>query len=359
MNKLLRLTLPILVICICGSAFGQNVPNNNVSIFNKLTATWCPPCGGWGWDLFDNVIATNGSNDVVYMGTYGSNTSDLTHATAQAFKASFAPSAGWPAFCVNGVNETEYVGTSINTGQTETNIQNAVSTFASQSAVAQTGWYRTISGGNMNITAKVKFFAPQNNGNYYLNAYVIEDQVVNYQEGHPTPNSASHHYVLREAVGASVWGDAVTSGSVSAGDEFPMSFTVPIDASWNMSNVTIVMILWSESGGSYTFVNANHKQSSATGLENLEETIHLGVYPNPSTDQVTLSMLSAENMDDVDITITDITGKTVANVGSVNVVANNEATLNFSADELGLTAGTYLVNFTSGNAIATEKLFIQ
>src|ERR1700752_2435008 len=80
------------------------VAEENTALVNKFTATWCGPCGSWGWDLFENVIEEN-ANDAIYMGTYSSSSpsydnTDFYNTIADTFYNSFAPGKGIPAFCV-------------------------------------------------------------------------------------------------------------------------------------------------------------------------------------------------------------------------------------------------------------------
>ena len=111
----------------------------NMSLINKLTATWCGPCGSWGWTLFQEIIDET-HNDAVIMGTYGSSTSNYYNPAAAAFKQAQAPSAGWPAFCANGENRTAYSSNGgIYTATTKTNVVAEVAGFKAKEVIAGAG----------------------------------------------------------------------------------------------------------------------------------------------------------------------------------------------------------------------------
>ncbi|MBI1308100.1 MAG: Omp28-related outer membrane protein [Bacteroidetes bacterium] len=235
------------------------VSETNMSIINKMTATWCGPCGAWGWTLFEEIIAAT-ENDAVEMGTYGDKNSNYYNATSQAFKTAQAPSAGWPAFCVNGYNKTEYASNGgIYTTTTKTNVLTEVSRFKAAECVVSAGYRDTIIDGKIKIDVKTKFFKDGEEAyNYYVGAYVIEDKVVGYQNS--IGNNASHHHVLRSSMtGDNVWGVAVGNGK-AAGSEFDTSFEMAVDPSWNTENLEYAVIIWKNIGPKYMFVNAHQNK---------------------------------------------------------------------------------------------------
>lgn len=232
------------------------VPTTSVPIINKLTATWCGPCGSWGWELMGDLIDQVGEKAII-MGTYGSSSSKMYNSTAQVFKTQFAPTAGWPAFCVNGKNETQYSSNGgIYTGQTLTQCVNVVENFVGETPDVQTGYRYTVKDGKINVETKTKFFNA-GKGNYYLGVYVIEDGVIEYQNGQG--NNAKHHDVLRDAGQELPWGTKIAEGDVEAGTTFDNNFTINVDSKWNMDNIHVAVIMWNKNiYNKYIFVNANN-----------------------------------------------------------------------------------------------------
>ena len=101
-------------------------------------------------------------------------------------------------------------------------------------------------------------------------------------------------------------------------------------------------------GGTYSNGNALaiRMNMGVLGLDE-EATANLSVYPNPSTDVVTIE----SNVTEGSIQIIDLTGKVVANQ-TVNGVAT-------SFNTAALTNGMYTVILTNGSTVETRKFIVQ
>jgi hypothetical protein len=92
-----------------------------------------------------------------------------------------------------------------------------------------------------------------------------------------------------------------------------------------------------------------------TSVEGKANVATATVFPNPATDNVTLSF-ALENNDNINIQVVDLTGKVVVELGSaeytngVNQVNINTANLN---------SGVYFINMTSANSNYTQRLIIE
>ena len=81
----------------------------------------------------------------------------------------------------------------------------------------------------------------------------------------------------------------------------------------------------------------------------------MGVYPNPTNADANVSF-SLNNAADVNITVTDLSGKVVYSNALGNVAAGTtEVALNTAA----LSNGIYMINVAADNAVSTEKLVIR
>ena len=52
----------LLSVCLLLGAnfiFAQEVPEVQRPLVTKISATWCPPCGGWGWTLMEELVIDN------------------------------------------------------------------------------------------------------------------------------------------------------------------------------------------------------------------------------------------------------------------------------------------------------------
>lgn len=240
-----------------GSGGGANntitVEEKNMGLYNKLTATWCGPCGQWGWTLNESITADLDTN-AVFMSTYASTTSDMYNSTAAAFKAVFSPSSGWPDFCSNGKQMTQFSSSGgINTARTHDSVIAVIERHVNDPVMANSGYKTSWSGDTLTIKTKMQFFQTMPSASYYLGAYLIEDGVLNYQNGQS--GTPAHHHVLRASAHTSAWGELISTPS-TAGSTFEHTFTYVVPSNWVKSNIEVATVIWKKVGSSYSFVNA-------------------------------------------------------------------------------------------------------
>jgi Outer membrane protein Omp28/Secretion system C-terminal sorting domain len=306
MKKLSLSIIALIVLSITASA--QTAPNTNVPIVNKMTATWCGPCGDWGWTLFEDIITDNKAKAII-MGTYGSSSSDMYNAVADAMKADFCPSAGWPAFCVNGINNTAYAsGGGIYPSTTQSNCKSSCDSFAALAPAASTGYMVTKSGAVTTIKTQTKFWNAAS-GDYYVGVYFIEDKVLNTQNGQT--GIVEHHYVLRGSATTS-WGNSILNGAATVGQTFNKDFTYTIPSTWVAANLQIVTILWKKVGSDYQFINANNAANFPASITSIADAKNIAVYPNPSNTETNIH-INLEDHANVSYTISDLQGRTIVN----------------------------------------------
>ncbi len=65
---------------------GLPVPEVSMGVINKVTGTLCPPCGGWGWTTFEELISAS-KGQAYAIGTYSQNfvAKELISTTASAW----------------------------------------------------------------------------------------------------------------------------------------------------------------------------------------------------------------------------------------------------------------------------------
>jgi hypothetical protein len=90
------------------------------------------------------------------------------------------------------------------------------------------------------------------------------------------------------------------------------------------------------------------------GVEEVENTLGLNVYPNPATEMANVRFTAATQTNAV-ISVTDMAGKVVLVNTLNNVVGAQTVEMNTSA----LNAGVYIVNVTTDGAKSTKKLTIK
>ena len=228
------------------------VEKKNMALYNKATATWCGSCGTWGWVLNEDLLPRFNSN-AVCVSTYGSGSSLYYNQTAGEMCYEFAPAAGWPAFCVNGVNKTGYVGIGVDTSLTNSNCINAVNNFSIAPVVANSGFRTTIKGDSLSISTRTEFFQDGGTAEYFICAYITENHIIGYQYGQE--GDVEHNNVLRGSAHSTTWGQPIISAT-SAGSYFEHTFVIAIDTAWNMNNINVFTAIWKKNGTHYIFVNA-------------------------------------------------------------------------------------------------------
>ena len=91
------------------------------------------------------------------------------------------------------------------------------------------------------------------------------------------------------------------------------------------------------------------------GLNEAAAEFKLNVYPNPATDNATVSF-NLNNASDVKVVVTDLAGNAVYTNNVANAAAGK---YEFAINTNEMAAGVYTVNFTANNTVVTKKLVIK
>jgi len=252
MKKLLLL----LLIGITYSLQAQiEVPETQSSLVTKVTASWCPPCGTWGWAFFEQAIEDNQDKAILFAAHYSGN----YMTTESQNLASNFNAAGQPQFFLNNSN----LGINSGNGTAKaTELMNSIDANAALSPVLNTGIKATKEEGKLTIETLTRFFQATS-GDFHLGLYIIEDEVVGFQQG--IGASAVHERLVRSEITANTFGTQLMNGDVSVGTEYSGSIEIDIDPVWNLDHVRIVAIIWDKVGNKYNFVNAHEIEGSDIG----------------------------------------------------------------------------------------------
>ncbi|PHR36877.1 MAG: hypothetical protein COA38_00665 [Fluviicola sp.] len=154
--------------------------------------------------------------------------------------------------------------------------------------------------------------------------------------------------------------------SLTAGESYLI--TIGTDGDGGLTNDLVVMTSGSSEPQTTFYYNATDltwyysTSTSAVQMNFAPATINensnvfgMGVYPNPTNADANVSF-SLNNAADVNITVTDLSGKVVYSNALGNVAAGTtEVALNTAA----LSNGIYMINVAADNAVSTEKLVIR
>ncbi|PKR79819.1 hypothetical protein CW751_13400 [Brumimicrobium salinarum] len=344
-----------LLMALSISGYSQTVTEQQTALVVKKTATWCNPCGTWGWDLFTDIWDQVGDETAI-LEMHNSSSSGLYSSDANAFYGLHEQESSTPVFYVNTINEVAYSSGGIYPSTTKTNVINAVNATNAQSPVVNSGFIHSISGTTIDISTKVKFFE-NTAGEYYLGVYITEDDVQANQSG--ISGTATHKRIMRASVTANIYGSLITNGAVSMGDEFTESFSFDLDASWNTDKIKIFTVIWKKNGSDYTYVNAHQTKGFLSNEKYSKEEINTKLYPNVSSgDQdIFLEVKGAMN-EYVTIEVFNQVGKKINSVFNGKLDSNKD-TFKINNSQ-SLSKGIYFVNITSGQRInKTLKMIVR
>lgn len=233
------------------------VAQENTGLTQKFSGTKCPPCGSWGWTMADELI-TYGNGKALFMGTFSQNfvaEGFITTVASDMDTKWGAGGKGYPVFSVNGVLKADR-NSGVNTTSEKAMCNSAMDAHKAAPVVANTGVEMTITGTTLKIKASTKFFKDAT-GDYNVAFYVVEDNAMWKQSGHPQGASPiAHHHVLRGAVNGT-WGETHFTGTEAAGSFKDINYEMQLNSTWVASNLDVYAVIWKKNGSSYEFVNAS------------------------------------------------------------------------------------------------------
>src|SRR5690554_5808160 len=311
-----------LLLMLSTIGYSQTVAEQQTALVVKKTATWCTPCGTWGWDLFSEIWDEVGEESVI-LEMHNSSSSGLYSPDANAFYSLHEQRSSTPVFYVNTINEVEYAQSGgIYPSITKTNVIAAVDSTNAQSPIVNSGFNHSISGTTLEINTKVKFFENAS-GEYYLGVYVTEDNVQESQNG--ISGTATHKRIMRASVSPNIQGSLITNGSVSAGDEFTESYSFELDAGWNTDYIKVFTVIWEKNGSKYDYVNAHQTKGFLSVDKFSKDELNTKLYPNISNgDQDIVLEINGATNEQVTIEVFNQVGKKVNSVYSGKLKSNQE-----------------------------------
>lgn len=310
----------VLAAVVSGSAFAQSdwsVPEENIGMLTKITATWCGPCGGWGWDAMDDLYNTYGEEHIV-ISLYAPSSSKLYNSAAEEL-ADEIGYGGTPNFAGNGVDQ----------GTAAASASAIVDTFATAPVLGVPGYaIEWVTEDTIMIEVKTKFFEGVN-GKFHVKTFMVENGVVEEQSGQT--GDVEHKMVVRKWFNPG--GDSTTvilDGTADAGDEFTKKYFIDTDQEWDWDNLYIITTLWMENpadpadlwyvNGQKTWQEGELTIGYGTdapvyytphtwpiGVEEVES-IDIDLFPNPAKDFINVKLSTVA---DAEVIMTDLLGKEV------------------------------------------------
>ena len=338
------------ILFFSNSFFAQDVPEVQRPLVTKIAATWCPPCGGWGWTFFEDLVIDNEEKATMIVAHHDG---QLVTIAGDAFSSNFN-SPYQPYFYVYN---DDVGASSSNAAAKRTEVKDMVDVEAAKSPIANTGMILNLYDVQLQIITKTKFFQAAS-GEYYLGIYAVENEVVNFQQGQG--NNAIHEKVLRGSLIDDTFGELISSGNIDAGSEFGKVYNIELDANWNTDHLEIVTIIWKKEGDTYVATNTNLSTDFVplVGNENvLLQDASMKVLPNVISNQAIINIELEKELKDATVELIDLDGKTVANIFQGNLPLGNS---NFNIEQNLVPAqGMYFVVLKSNQKVITKKVIFN
>lgn len=218
----------------------------NSSLIMKHTGTWCAPCGGWGFTTFQTQLDTYGDSEVLVSVVSGS----LGGANNEVFFDAYAD-----AF---GISATPTFHS--NFGQTTSGA--LITAHKEAAVVANANYEMVIENGKIKVKTTTQFFQELSDEDFYLAPYIIVDNIVANQAGHPDGANAVHKKSLVDIAAPvgfepSPFGYKIASGDIRNGYKVNLEFEANFLPTWDENDVSVALVISKRnSAGTPVFVNA-------------------------------------------------------------------------------------------------------
>ena len=338
------------------SAQDIDVPQTHHPLITKRTASWCPKCGGYGWELFRNLLNDNSNEALVLAAHYGG--SAYENAVSTDLVAELG-GFGQPLFFLN---TTDLGVTSSNIDQVRQDVQGQVDQINAEFPTAQTGLlaYPDASAEELIIRTKTRFFE-ETAQEVHLAVYIIEPSFVGTQSGQGS--DAEHKNLLRMAVGGNTFGESLGS-TFPEGEEVEREYSVSYSdlqnagfdelSSLGDSSLTVGAVLWTGESGNRSVLNTNHvRETTLTSVESTASVQAFDLFPLPATDQVTLRLALEQSWSQAQLQMVDAQGRLLRQIFQ-GTLQSGEHT--FTVARAGLPAGQYWLRLSDGRRTAAKAL---
>ena len=229
-----------------------DVEEKNMSVVAKRTATWCEPCGGWGFDFF-NDLKQQYKGKAVFI-SFNHSFAEVTSDGDDFFDLVpqlFPISGGTPHFFYNF--DTIKGGNHAGVG--------SINDHLNKEVIAGANYEYTLSADKIHLKTTTKFFKSVE-GDYVISPFLILDSLEGAQNGRPdspnTPHSNFAAYLAHpiNTTEKEAWAYDVAKGKVEKGYQINLEFETVRDPLWTEENISFALVLFKRVGNKYKFVNA-------------------------------------------------------------------------------------------------------
>jgi hypothetical protein len=355
----LLFTLASVMLALSLSAQDIDVPETNQPLITKRTASWCPKCGGYGWELFRNLLEDNSENALILAAHYGGSAYENPASTDLVAELG---GFGQPIFFVN----TSDLG--VNSGNIDQKRQEAatqVMQINDELPVAQTGLLAYPEAGteSLLIQTKTRFFQEYAE-EVSLAIYIIQPTFIGSQSGQG--GNAEHKNMLRLAIDGRVFGESL--GEVfPEGTEVEREFSVSyadLQASGfddlselGSGQLIVAAVLWTGMSGDRSVLNTNHvNETMLTAVQSPEALSSFELFPSPASELATVQLELEQPWLGVGLQLVDAQGRVLQQLFQ-GTLQSGEHT--FAIDRNNLPAGQYWLRLSDGRRTAVRALLFK
>jgi len=304
MKKILNTIILIFFISWQGIAQEVVVPQSQVPLIIKIAASWCPPCGGWGWTFFDEIYEDH-SDEAIFMSVHHSG--DHTNTDAQAMTQNFNIFSQ-PRYLFNGIDQNV---SSSNTAEKRNDFMQLVEEEIGLSPMIQTGLEASYWEDQINVQYAVEIF-DELEGEYYLGLYLVEKLHVGYQAS--IGPDAGHKDLIRKELSGNSFGTLLFAGTGSIGDRYEGSIQTELDG-YNPENINIVSIIWKKTGAQYEVMNTNMdddvQADIPSAVKDTQTQYKLQVFPTVIEDRAQIQLDLNQTLEMLSLELIDASGKRI------------------------------------------------
>jgi len=313
------------------------------AVMSKVTATWCPRCGGYGWDIMETLKADYNQNgdDALVLGVHYSG--NLQTPVSQ-WMASNLKVSGQPQFFVSNEN---YFVTSSNWQAKVDEIKSGVSDYLnnqSSFADATIQTYDVVAdNGDLNINVQVT--SQDSPDDLYLGVYIYENNVMDVQAGRS--GMVAHPNVLREALTSENFGVQIRTAGTQGADNQTYTYAWTPNAEYDIDNIGVLAIVWRKQGDDYVLDYSTAISTFASVTSDVEE-LDASIFTISNDDSYINILANNSNLYIVDLY--NSAGQSIKQTSFSNrtSIASND-----------LTSGIYILTLTDGNKRLTKKIHIK
>lgn len=222
------------------------VEKKNSVLIAKHTWTGCGPCGGWGFTNFQSLMDNN--PDEVHIafkrGNVGGYDNQLIY---DFFQSTFGIPGATPTFHNN-------LDASLSVGQAKDQMD-------ATGVIANANYEMNIQGNKIVLNTTTKFFK-ETQGTFRIAPYLIVDNLIANQTGHPDGANTAHKKVpvdIARPVGAGTSnyaGYVIADGDIKNGYTVNLECEVDIDPSWDPNDISFAIMIFRDAGaGTYQLIN--------------------------------------------------------------------------------------------------------